>query len=70
MVRFNKVVGFIEANHRNSSRYRIEEHNMLSWIKQQRKFIKAGTFKSERMKMFEKLKALMEVYRKVNHYMW
>ena len=31
---------------------------MLSWIKQQRKLIKAGTFKSERMEMFEKLEKL------------
>ena len=27
---------FIETNHRNPSKHRIEEHDMLNWVKQQR----------------------------------
>ena len=27
-------------NHRNPSRHRIEEHDMLNWVKQQRKLMK------------------------------
>lgn len=68
MVRYKEVVGFIEANHRNPSRHRLEELNMLSWIKQQRKLINAGNLKAERVKMFEKLKDLAEQFRHVNQY--
>ena len=31
--RYDEVVGFIEANKRNPSRHRIEEHDMLNWLK-------------------------------------
>ena len=66
--RYEEVVGFIEANHRNPSKHRLEEHNMLSWIKQQRKLIKAGTFKSDRMKKFEKLEKLFEENKRLNQW--
>ena len=31
-VRYQEVIGFIEANHRNPSRHRIEEHDHLNWL--------------------------------------
>jgi len=34
MIRYEEVVGFIEANHRNPSKHRVEEHLMLNWVKQ------------------------------------
>ena len=68
VLKYNEVMEFINTNHRNPSRHRIEEHDMLSWIKQQRKLIKAGTFKSERLKMFEKLQELMEENKRINQY--
>ena len=68
MARYEEVINFIETNHRNPSRHRIEEHNMLSWLKQQRKRIKAGIFMSDRMKMFEKLQVLMDEYKRVNQW--
>ena len=34
---YNEVVEFIETNHRNPSRHRIEEHDMLNWLKANRK---------------------------------
>ena len=37
--RYDEVVGFIKANHRNPSRHRIEEHDMLNWLKANRKVI-------------------------------
>ena len=37
MIRYKEVVSFIEANHRNPSRHRIEEHDMLNWVKTNRK---------------------------------
>ena len=60
MARYEEVVRFIEANHRNPSKHRIEEHNMLNWLKASRKLINAGKMKPERVKMFGKLLALTE----------
>lgn len=31
-----------ETNHRNPSRHRIEEHDMLNWMKVNRKVLNAG----------------------------
>ena len=47
ITRFNEVVEFIQANHRNPSRHRIEEHNMLNWLKATRKRLNAGEFLSD-----------------------
>ncbi len=37
-----EVVDFTRVNHRNLSKHRLVEHNMLSWIKQQSKLIRRG----------------------------
>ena len=68
ILKYNEVVEFIETNHRNPSRHRIEEHDMLSWIKQQRKLIKAGSFKSDRMEKFMKMERLFEENKRLNQY--
>lgn len=68
MARYEEVVRFIEANHRNPSKHRIEEHNMLNWLKASRKLINAGKMKPERVKMFEMLQKLMEEHKRVNQY--
>ena len=68
MKNYVEVVGFIKKNHRNPSKHRIEEHNMLNWLKASRKLINAGKMKPERMKKFEKLQELMEEYKRVNQY--
>lgn len=33
LIRYNEVKEFIEREHRNPSRHRIEEHDMLNWLK-------------------------------------
>ena len=68
LVRYNEVRNFIETNHRNPSKYRIEEHDMLNWIKANRKVLNAGTLKEDRVEMFEKLMELCEEYRHVNQW--
>lgn len=68
LVRYQEVKDFIEANHRNPSKHRIEEHNMLSWIKQQRKVMNAGALKPERVEAFNELVAKMEEYKRKNQY--
>ena len=67
-LRFQEVKDFIESNHRNPSKHRIEEHNMLSWVKQQRKLMNAGTLKQDRVEAFKALLALIERYKRSNQY--
>ena len=66
--RYQEVMTFIESNHRNPSKHRIEEHLMLNWVKHNRKLLKAGKMAPERVEMFEKLLDLCERYRRVNQY--
>ena len=66
--RYNEVVAFIETNHRNPSKHRIEEHDMLNWVKANRKVLNAGKMKTERVERFKELLALMEQYRRKNQW--
>ena len=67
-VRYREVVSFIKANHRNPSKYRIEEHDMLNWVKANRKVMNAGKMKLERVEKFRKLLEMTEQYRRKNQY--
>jgi hypothetical protein len=62
------VKTFIETNHRNPSRHRIEDHDMLNWLKANRKALNAGKMKPERLEMFRRLLLLMEEYKRKNQY--
>lgn len=66
--RYNEVVEFIKANKRNPSRHRIEEHNMLNWLKANRKQVNAGLLKLDRLEKFAELLEMMEQYKRVNQY--
>jgi len=68
LTRYNEVKTFIEMNHRNPSKHRLEEHDMLNWLKANRKRMNAGEMKEERLAMFEELLELGEKYRRVNQY--
>ena len=59
---------FIEENHRNPSKYNMEERNMYNFIKHTRKQMNQGLLKEERIEAFEKLLALMEKYKHKNQY--
>lgn len=68
VTRYKEVLDFIETNHRNPSRHRIEEHDMLNWLKANRKALNAGKMKPERLEMFRRLLSLMEEYKRKNQY--
>ncbi len=68
MTRYKEVVSFIETNHRNPSRHRIEEHDMHNWLKATRKRMNAGELKPERVELFKKLLAIMEQYKRKNQW--
>lgn len=68
LIRYNEVKTFIEENHRNPSKHRIEEHDMLNWLKANRKAMNAGTLKPERVEPFKQLLGLIEKYKRLNQY--
>ena len=68
LTKYNEVVEFIQTNHRNPSRHRIEEHDMLNWLKANRKVMNAGKMKPERVEKFKELLAMTELYRRKNQY--
>lgn len=59
---------FIERYHRNPSRHRIEEHDMLNWVKANRKRMNAGELKEPRLGKFKELLSLSEQYKRKNQY--
>lgn len=66
--RYDELIDFIKTNHRNPSKHRIEEHDMLNWVKANRKALNAGRMKTERVERFKELLALMEQYRRKNQW--
>ena len=68
LMKYNEVVEFIETNHRNPSRHRIEEHDMLNWLKANRKAMNAGKMKADRVEKFRKLLEMTEQYRRKNQW--
>ena len=68
LVKYMEVMEFIETNHRNPSKHRIEEHDMLNWVKANRKALNAGKMKEERVEAFKRLLAMMEQYRRKNQW--
>ena len=70
LVRYNEVMGFLEENHRNPSKHRIDEHDHLNWLKANRKVLNAGKMKAERVEKFRNLLEQTEQYRRKNQYEW
>ena len=66
--RYNEVKGFLEENHRNPSKHRIEEHDMLNWLKANRKALNVGKMKADRVEKFRKLLEMTEQYRRKNQW--
>lgn len=66
--RYQEVVEFINTNRRNPSKHRIEEHDMLNWIKHNRKLYNNGVLRPEREEKFRKLLEMTERYRRKNQY--
>ena len=68
LVRYEEVMEFVELKHQNPSKHRIEEHDMLNWLKANRKVLNAGKMKAERVEKFKELLAMMEQHRRKNQY--
>ena len=68
MVKYQEVIGFLETNQRNPLKYRVEEHDLLNWLKANRKALNAGKMKAERIERFSRLLEMTEQYRRKNQY--
>ena len=68
LARYNEVKSFIEANHRNPSKYYDEEKLMVHFLKRGRKLMNAGELQEPRLGMFKELLELSEKYRRKNQY--
>ena len=68
LTRYKEVKEFIEEHHRNPSKYKLEEHDMLNWLKANRKHMNAGALKPNRVEMFKNLLELIEKYKHINQW--
>lgn len=66
--KYNEVMDFMETNHRNPSRHRVEEHDLLNWLKATRKRMNAGELNEPRLSKFKELLALSEQNKHVNQW--
>ncbi len=68
LAKYNEVMDFMEKNKRNPSRYDDNERWLYcNWIKHNKKLMKAGEMKPERVELLEILEE-GEKYRRVNQY--
>lgn len=65
---YDEVVAFLKENHRNISKYNLEERRLYTWVKHNRKVINQGVMKTERVEKFRKLLEMTEQYRRKNQY--
>ena len=68
LTKYREVMDFMEKNHRNPSKHRLEEHQMLNFVKHNRKLMNAGKLKEDRAEKFKKLLAKCEEYKRVNQW--
>jgi hypothetical protein len=67
-IRYQEAMRFLNENHRNPSKHRIEEHDMLNWLKANRKKMNAGMLKPERVEKFKELQELVEENKRKNQW--
>lgn len=65
---YDDVMEFLAKNHRNPSRHRLEEHDMLNWVKQQRKLKNKGDLRADRAEVLGRLLSLWEECKRVNQW--
>lgn len=66
--RYEEVVGFIEVNKRNPSKYVAEEKLMVHFLKRGRKMLNAGELAEPRFSQFLELLELSSRYKRINQW--
>ena len=70
MVKCKEVDDFITSNKRNPSKYNDTERGLYcNWIRHNKKLLKAGTLKADRIELFTQLLSKMEEHKRLNQYM-
>ena len=67
-LKYNEVVEFIQSNHRNPSKYVLEEKLMVHFLKRGRKLMNAGELKEPRLELFKELIELSEKFKRKNQW--
>ena len=57
---YEEMMTFMETNHRRPSKHRLEEHDMLNWLK--------GDYPQDRLEKFAILMKVADKYRRKNQY--
>ena len=65
---YEEIVLFMDTYHRNPSKHRAEDQQMLNWMKQQRKLMNKGELKPDRLAAFKRLMAKGEKLKRVNQW--
>lgn len=69
LAKFNEVKTFIETNHRNPSKYDAEERGKYcNWIRHNRKLLKVGQLKEDRVEKLKRLLLLIDENKHINQY--
>jgi len=66
--KYDEVVAFIKANHRNPSKHNPEERLMVHFLKRGRKMLNAGELAEPRFSQFLELLELREKYKRKNQW--
>ncbi len=66
--KYDNLWKFVSENHRGPSRHRIEEKDMLNWLKYNRKLLNRDALSPEKKEAILKLKALISSFNRVNQY--
>ncbi len=67
-LRYNEIWQFVETNHRCPSRHRINEHQLLNWMKYNRKIMNKDQMEKSKQDKFVKLLDFMHQFHNVNQY--
>lgn len=67
-IQYERMIAFMETNHRRPSKHRLEEHDLLNWFKYTKKQIAKGAYTPERVKKFSLLLEIADNYRRKNQY--
>ncbi len=62
------IQNYMETYKRRPSKHRVEDHQMLNWIKYNKKKMASGEMPEERQKLFKELLETANSYLKINQY--
>ncbi|MGN0222354.1 MAG: hypothetical protein ACI4BA_09610 [Prevotella sp.] len=65
---YEMISAFVKKNHRGPSRHRLEEHQMLNWMKYNRKRLNCDKLSEDEKVCFLRLMDLIRSFHRVNQY--